>query len=107
MGEQYRDFIYVKDVVDANILAFEKAAPSVYNTCTGRKTDFNGIVAALNSTLGTNLQPEYIKNPYGFYQNATLGDPVKAQKAFGFRAQWTVERAITDYIGGRKVPAGV
>ncbi|UPT73949.1 MAG: ADP-glyceromanno-heptose 6-epimerase [Elusimicrobiota bacterium] len=106
-GEQYRDFIYVKDVVDANIRAFEKAAPGVYNVCTGRKTDFNGVIAALNATLGTSLQPEYFKNPYSFYQNETLGDPAKAQKAFGFRAQWTTERAIQDYIGGRKVAVGV
>ncbi len=106
-GEQYRDFIYVKDVVDANIKAFEKAAPGVYNVCTGRKTDFNGIIASLNATLGTSLQPEYFKNPYSFYQNETLGDPAKAQKAFGFRAQWTTERAIQDYLGGRKVAVGV
>lgn len=106
-GEQYRDFIYVKDVVDANIRAFEKAAPGVYNACTGRKTDFNGVIASLNTTLGTNLQPEYFKNPYSFYQNETLGDPAKAQKAFGFRSQWTTERAIPDYIGGLKVPVGV
>lgn len=106
-GEQYRDFIYVKDVVDANIKAFEKAAPGVYNVCTGRKTDFNGVISALNATLGTSLAPEYFKNPYSFYQNETLGDPAKAQKAFGFRAQWTTERAIQDYIGGRKVAVGV
>lgn len=106
-GEQYRDFVYVKDVVDANIRAFEKAAPGVYNVCTGRKTDFNGVIAALNATLGTGLQPEYFKNPYSFYQNETLGDPAKAQKAFGFRAQWTTERAIQDYIGGRRAAVGV
>ena len=106
-GEQYRDFIYVKDVVDANLRAFEKGAPGVYNVCTGRKTDFNGVIASLNSTLGTNLQPEYFKNPYSFYQNETLGDPAKAQKAFGFRSQWTTERAIPDYIGGQKVAVGV
>ncbi len=106
-GEQYRDFIYVKDVVDANLRAYEKAAPGVYNACTGRKTDFNGVIASLNATLGTNLQPEYFKNPYSFYQNETLGDPAKAQKAFGFRSQWTTERAIPDYIGGRKVAVGV
>lgn len=106
-GEQYRDFVYVKDVVDANVRAFEKAAPGVYNVCTGRKTDFNGVIAALNETLGTDLQPEYFKNPYSFYQNETLGDPAKAQKAFGFRSQWTTERAIQDYIGGRKIAVGV
>jgi ADP-L-glycero-D-manno-heptose 6-epimerase len=106
-GEQYRDFIYVKDVVDANLRAFAKAAPGVYNVCTGRKTDFNGIIAGLNAALGTSLQPEYFKNPYSFYQNETLGDPAKARKAFGFAAQWTVDRAIQDYFGGTPARATV
>ena len=104
-GEQFRDFIYVKDVVDANLRAFEKAAPGVYNVCTGRKTDFNGIVAALNAALSTSLHPEYFKNPYPFFQNETLGDPTKARKAFGFAAQWTVERAVSDYFGPAAVRA--
>lgn len=103
-GEQYRDHIYVKDVVEANIKAFEKAAPGVYNCCTGRKTDFNAVVSAINAALGTSFAPEYIKNPYAFYQNETLGDPAKARKAFGFSAQWTVERGIPDYLGGAKTP---
>ncbi len=107
MGEQYRDFIYIKDVVDANLRAFEKGAPGVYNACTGRKTDFNGVIAALNATLGTSLQPEYFKNPYSFYQNETLGDPAKAQKAFGFRSQWTTERAIKDYLGAVNIAVGI
>jgi ADP-L-glycero-D-manno-heptose 6-epimerase len=106
-GEQYRDHIYVKDVVEANIKAFEKAPTGVYNCCTGRKTDFNAIVAGLNSALGKDLAPEYFKNPYSFYQNETLGDPSKARKAFGFAAQWTAERGIQDYIGGAKVAVGV
>lgn len=108
-GEQYRDFIYVKDVVEANIVAFEKttAGPGAYNICTGRKTDFNTVVAALNSTLGTCSQPEYIKNPYPFYQNKTLGDPAKAHKALGFRARWTVAQALPDYFDSRKAPVRV
>jgi ADP-L-glycero-D-manno-heptose 6-epimerase len=106
-GEQYRDHIYVKDVVEANLKAYEKAPSGVYNCCTGRRTDFNAVIAALNASLGTGLAAEYIKNPYAFYQNETLGDPAKARKAFGFAAQWTVERGISDYIGGLKTPVGV
>ena len=105
-GEQYRDHIYVKDVVDANFKAYEKAPPGVYNVCTGRKTDFNAVIAALNGALGTRLAPEYFKNPYSFYQNETLGDPAKARKAFGFAASWTAERGIADYIGGAKTAVG-
>jgi ADP-L-glycero-D-manno-heptose 6-epimerase len=106
-GEQYRDHIYVKDVVEANIKAFEKATTGVYNCCTGRKTDFNAVIAALNVALETKLSPEYFKNPYSFYQNETLGDPNKARKAFGFAAAWTAERGIQDYMGGAKTAVGV
>ena len=106
-GEQYRDHIYVKDVVEANIKAFEKATTGVYNCCTGRKTDFNAVIAALNVALDTKLSPEYFKNPYSFYQNETLGDPNKARKVFGFAATWTAERGIQDYIGGAKTAVGV
>jgi ADP-L-glycero-D-manno-heptose 6-epimerase len=106
-GEQYRDHIYVKDVVEANIKAYEKAPSGVYNCCTGRKTDFNAVIAALNNALGTSLAPEYFKNPYSFFQNETLGDPAKARKAFGFASSWTAERGIQDYIGGVKTAVGV
>ncbi|MBI4376596.1 MAG: NAD-dependent epimerase/dehydratase family protein [Elusimicrobia bacterium] len=101
-GEQYRDFIYVRDVVRANILAAEKTkARGVYNICTGKKTTFNEIIGFLNHTLGTKLEPDYFKNPYSFYQNETLGDPGAAVRGFGFSAEYSVERAIGEYFGSR------
>ncbi len=101
-GEQYRDFIYVKDVVDANLKAWEKAPNGAFNVCTGRKTTFNELVSTLNKTLGTGLKPEYFKNPYAGYQDETLGDPSRAAAAFGFRSRFTTAQAIEDYLGGRK-----
>ncbi|OGS42501.1 MAG: hypothetical protein A3J79_11500, partial [Elusimicrobia bacterium RIFOXYB2_FULL_62_6] len=73
-GDQCRDFIYVKDVVRANLMAAQKAPSGVYNVCTGKKTSFNEIIQELNAVLGAALKPEYFKNPYSFYQNETLGD---------------------------------
>lgn len=97
-GEQYRDFIYVKDVVDANLRALEQGPHGVYNVCTGQKTTFNGIITALNSALGTELRAEYFKNPYSFYQNETLGDPSAAEKALGFKARYSAADGIKDYM---------
>jgi ADP-L-glycero-D-manno-heptose 6-epimerase len=101
-GEQYRDFIYVKDVVKANLLALEKAPSGVYNVCTGQKTSFNQIINELNRVLGTRLEPDYFKNPYAFYQNETLGDPSKSAKTFGFKAEYSMSRAVSDYFGGTR-----
>ena len=100
-GEQYRDFIYVKDVVDANLKAL-KAPNGVYNVCTGKKTTFNEIIGILNAVLTTKLAPDYFKNPYSFYQNETLGDPAKAASALKFRAKYSMEQAIEDYLGNQK-----
>lgn len=105
-GEQYRDFIYVRDVVEANLKAL-KAPSGVYNVCTGRKTDFNEIIACLNKVLGTNKAPEYFKNPYGFYQNETLGDPKHAAATLKFRAKYTVAQGIEEYLGGQRAAVGV
>ena len=106
-GEQYRDFIYIKDVVRANILAAEGKATGVFNVCTGRKATFNEMIERLNETLGLRLKPEYFKNPYGFYQNETLGDPAAAAAGLKFKAEFDLEKGIRDYFKGRKVPVGV
>lgn len=60
-GEQSRDFTFVADVVQANLLA--AAAPGVsgkvYNIACGRRTSLLELVQHLNSLLGTDIQPEH------------------------------------------------
>jgi ADP-L-glycero-D-manno-heptose 6-epimerase len=104
-GEQYRDFIYVKDVVAANLAAAQKKVSGVFNVCTGKKTTFNGVIDALNATLGARHKPDYFKNPYSFYQNETLGDPGQAARQLKFRARYGVAEGIEDYFKGRKTGA--
>jgi ADP-L-glycero-D-manno-heptose 6-epimerase len=100
-GEQFRDFIYVKDVVSANLKAAAAESSGVYNVCTGRTTDFNTIIAELNKVLGTSYEPDYFDNPYAFYQNETQGDPAAAEKGIGFTARFTSADGIADYFGGK------
>lgn len=60
-GRQSRDFTYVDNVVDANLLAAEApgAAGRVINVANGRATDLLTLVAALSRLLGTSVQPEH------------------------------------------------
>jgi ADP-L-glycero-D-manno-heptose 6-epimerase len=97
-GEQYRDFIYVKDVVAANWKAFQYKGSGVFNVGTGRKTSFNEIIAALNKILGASKPTDYIDNPYAFYQEATLADMSHSEKELGFKASFTPEQGIADYV---------
>jgi ADP-L-glycero-D-manno-heptose 6-epimerase len=104
-GEQFRDFIYVKDVVDANLSAVEADATGVFNVCTGKETTFNRIIEVLNEVLGTDYKPDYFENPYSFYQNQTLGHAAKATDQIGFTAKYSIEQGIKDYLGGKPEPA--
>ncbi|MDE2291516.1 MAG: NAD-dependent epimerase/dehydratase family protein, partial [Elusimicrobia bacterium] len=105
-GEQFRDHIYVKDVVAANLKAAEAKAGGVYNVCTGKGTTFNRVIEILNGVLGTSLAPDYFENPYSFYQNETQGDPSAARDGLGFEAKWTPEAGIADYLGGKSAAVG-
>ena len=59
-GEQSRDFIYVENVVAANLAAAEAAGQGIcVNIGTGRSRTLNQVVTILNRILKTDFEPEY------------------------------------------------
>jgi len=84
-GEQFRDFIYVKDVVAANRKAAEAGASGAITSAPARPRLSNRIIEVLNSAMGTRLEPEYFDNPYSFYQKRDAREPAAAKGALGFR----------------------
>lgn len=60
-GEQSRDFTYVENVVEANILAatVEGVAGEVFNIGCGERHTLNELVEKLNYLLGTTIEPKY------------------------------------------------
>lgn len=97
-GEQRRDFVYVEDVVRANLLALEKDVSGVFNIATGQARSFNEIVSLLNRYLGTDHQVEYFDCPYQFYQNFTQADISKARRELGYEPAYTLEDGVRDYL---------
>ena len=70
-----RDFIYIEDIIQANILAMHPKASGIYNVGTGKARSFQAIVDTLQKELGTTLPCEYIPNPFvGRYQFHTEAD---------------------------------
>lgn len=98
-GEQIRDFIYVKDVVAANLKAMESSS-GVYNVATGVGTSFNELIKVLNEVMGTKLEPDYFPMPYEpkTYQSNTQGDTTLAEQKLGFKSKWALKEAIQDYL---------
>jgi len=97
-GEQKRDFVYVKDAVDATILAKEAPVSTVYNIGSGEARSFNEVVELLNKYLGTNLEPDYFDCPYDFYQEFTQADMSKIKKDLGFVPKYNLEKGIKEYV---------
>ena len=90
-GEQIRDYLFVGDVVRANLLALESGSEAIVNLGTGVGTSVNDIVRALNGIMGTSLEPIYEPARPGEVQRIVL-DATRARGALG----WTPETAFTD-----------
>ena len=59
-GEQTRDFVYVGDVVKANINACESDYNGIVNIASGEKLTVNRLYDIVKNTLGSDLEPEYL-----------------------------------------------
>lgn len=97
-GEQYRDFIYVKDAVGANLKALKYKKSGVFNVGTGVPGTFNKVIEVLNKVMRKNLQPEYFDNPYSFYQDRTQADMSSSRAELKFVPQYGLEKGIRDYV---------
>jgi nucleoside-diphosphate-sugar epimerase len=93
-GKQSRDFIFVKDVVRANLQAAESdAAGEAFNICTGRETTLLDLLEEL-SEVSTH-QPEVrfeAPRPGDIYRS--IGNPDKAAAILGFRAETSLANGL-------------
>jgi ADP-L-glycero-D-manno-heptose 6-epimerase len=97
-GEQSRDWIYIKDVVKANLLAMTHQGSGIYNCGTGVATSFNDILKITNALLQSNVAANYIDNPIAdTYQNVTCCNIDKIKAELGFTVDFDIQSGIADY----------
>jgi ADP-L-glycero-D-manno-heptose 6-epimerase len=97
-GEQKRDFVYVKDIVQGSISAIEATRSGIYNLGYGQARSFNELIDVLNRSLGTDFKPDYIENPHAHYQNYTQADLTSVRGALGYQPQFSLETGVADYM---------
>jgi len=94
-----RDFIYIEDVIQANIKACEPKRSGVYNVGTGKARSFQDIADILQKELKTNLGTHYIPNPFvGQYQFHTEANIEQTVKMLDFKPRFEMEEGIKAYI---------
>ena len=101
-GEQSRDFIYVKDVVNVcYYLMLHKRPSGIYNLGTGKARTFNDLAKACFTSLDREPQIEYIDTPEDIrdtYQYFTQAEMNKL-RSIGYTDNFfTLEQGVRDYI---------
>jgi ADP-L-glycero-D-manno-heptose 6-epimerase len=94
-----RDFIYIEDVIGANIKACKAKKSGVYNVGTGKARSFQDIVDVLKNELKIQREDIYIPNPFiGQYQFFTEADISLTQEFLEYEPSFSLEEGIRAYI---------
>jgi UDP-glucose 4-epimerase len=104
-GEQTRDFIFVADVVRANIRAMESEASGIFNIAGGSRISLNQLAGSLSGITGIHHRPVYEPPRPGDVRDS-LADISRARDAFGFSPRYTLEAGLRETVawfrdGGR------
>jgi UDP-glucose 4-epimerase len=107
-GQQTMDFVHVRDVARANILAARaKVTDQVFNVASGTETSLAQLASTLASVMGhagmaTEFAPERSVNPVP----RRLASTEKAEKLLGFRSTVTLERGLADLVDWWRMERG-
>lgn len=84
-GDQSRDFTYVDNVVDANLLAMSSpiAAGNVYNVACGERVTINDLFRGLRDLLGSDMEPLYTDSRPGEVSHS-LADLTRVRRDLGY-----------------------
>lgn len=94
-GEQTRDFVFVKDVVRANILA-SSSGSGVFNIAGGRRTNLNQLASMIGAILGCNVRTKH-EDPRAGDIRDSLADISRARE-IGYEPQTRLEDGLAETI---------
>lgn len=94
-GEQTRDFTFIDNVVDANLLAAEGEGlgGQVFNVATGGSVSINFVIAEINRILGKQIQPKYAPERAGDVKHS-LADISLAEGLLQYQPRVSFEEGL-------------
>jgi hypothetical protein len=98
-GQQERDWVYIKDVVQANILGM-KIPAGIYNCGYGESREFNEVLHIINGfkLKSKKFIANYIRNPYPENYQSTTNINIDKLKNQGYKPVYNLEKGIKDII---------
>jgi UDP-glucose 4-epimerase len=95
-GKQTRDFTYVKDAVQATILAAETTAGGVYNVGSGKRATISELAKLALNLIGSDLQP-ILQEPRPGDIKHSLAD-ISRMKALGYKPNYSLSEGLKETI---------
>ena len=97
-GNQTRDFTYIDDAVNSNILAIEKSCTGeIFNIGGGSYISVNSAIKLLEDIIGKNAQIRYKEKREGEMQ-ATWADIGKAKNMLGYKPRFNLKEGLLKEI---------
>jgi nucleoside-diphosphate-sugar epimerase len=96
-GEQSRDFTFVSDTVEANLLAAgapAEACGRAYNVAAGRRVTVNDLAVAIRKAAGGRSVPTHLPPRAGDVKHS-LADVRRATEVLGFSARVRLDEGIS------------
>jgi len=101
-GKQTRDFIFVDDVIEANILAMKKNVIGIFNIGTAKETNINTIFSKLKELTNSNCE-EIHNPPKSGEQKRSCLDFSRAQKELTWQPKWNLEEGLKKTVEWFKI----
>lgn len=95
-GEQTRDFVFVADVVQANLLAAEKGG-DVFNVCYGQKLSINELAQNIIDISGSSSKIVHLEERPGDIKHS-MGANQKIVSQLGFAASSTLQQGLQQTV---------
>ena len=96
-GKQTRDFVYVKDVVQANLLAMQSSATGTFNIGSGKSIDLNSLARTVAEIMKVRIPPIYEEPRSGDIRDS-VSDITLAKKVLGYQACYSLEKGLAETI---------
>ncbi|MDP9252169.1 MAG: NAD-dependent epimerase/dehydratase family protein [Chloroflexota bacterium] len=102
-GSASVDFVYIADVVRANLLACETSrTDAIVNVCSGVETRMRDLAELLLDVTGSSAGMEFKPQPAGGLPQRRYGDPRRAEELLGFRATTSLADGLRQLIAWRR-----
>jgi len=92
-GTKTRDYVFVSDIVQANVLALDRGDGGVYNVGAGREVSDDEIFAAVRDAVGVKIEPVHSEFRAGEVRRIAL-DASRIRDEFGWRPRVALEQGV-------------